>query len=520
MMLRSFTALFFVVSLLSMGTCSAQLIVAHRGASHDAPENTLASFELAFERGADAIEGDFYLTADGEIACIHDKTTKRVAPDQPELVVADSTLDQLRQLDVGRWKDASYVGQRIPALAEVLATVPPGKRIFVEIKSGPEIVPALKTQLASCDLQTDQIVIIAFSEAVVKACRQSMPQYQCNWLTSFKRTDAPASWKPEQKDVIASLTRTEATGLGAHGNEEVIEREFVERVHAAGYEFHVWTINDLDAARRFVRLGVDSITTDRPALIRKSLASSDLSTVEKRSLRRVACQGTYPHHLQGMDVDDEFIYWSFTTTLVKTDHDGVIQKKVPVANHHGDLCFRDGKLYVAVNLGRFNDPMGNADSWVYVYDAKSLNEIARHEVQEVVFGAGGIGFRDDHFYVVGGLPDGVDENYVYEYDSDFRYLGTHVIQSGHTHLGIQTAVFAHGRWWFGCYGSSQPLLVTDSEFRFQGRYDFNCSLGIAAGSQGRLIVADGSCAKDEGCKGSVQMAHPHSQRGLVLAERN
>ncbi len=72
-------------------------------------------------------------------------------------------------------------------------------------------------------------------------------------------------------------------------------------------------------------------------------------------------------------------------------------------NHHGDLCFRDGKLYVAVNLGKFNDPDGNADSWVYVYDAESLKELARHETQEVLYGAGGIGYRDGHFFVVGGF---------------------------------------------------------------------------------------------------------------------
>src|SRR5690606_29746611 len=79
----------------------------------------------------------------------------------------------------------------------------------------------------------------------------------------------------------------------------------------------------------------------------------------------VTCEGTYPHHLQGICADDEAIYWSFTTTLVKTNLDGDLLKSVPVANHHGDLCHHDGKLYVAVNLGKFNDPQGNADSWVY-----------------------------------------------------------------------------------------------------------------------------------------------------------
>ena len=151
---------------------------------------------------------------------------------------------------------------------------------------------------------------------------------------------------------------------------------------------------------------------------------------------KVQCEGAYQHHLQGVCTDENSIFWSFTTTLVKTDMNGTLLKQVPVANHHGDLCFHQGKLYVAVNLGKFNDPEGNGDSWVYVYDAETLTEIARHETQEVFHGAGGIGIRDGHFFVVGGLPDDLKENYVYEYDRDFKFLTKHIVKSGHTHLGI------------------------------------------------------------------------------------
>ncbi len=232
------------------------------------------------------------------------------------------------------------------------------------------------------------------------------------------------------------------------------------------------------------------------------------------SIRKVTCEGTYPHHLQGLCADDRSIYWSFTTTLVKTDRDGKLIKKIPVANHHGDLCYHDGKLYVAVNLGKFNDPQGNADSWVYVYDAETLKELARHETQEVFHGAGGIGYRDGRFFVVGGLPNDVDENYVYEYDGEFKFLKKHVIDSGHTHLGIQTAAFAHGRWWLGCYGSPKILLVTDADFQMKGRYEFDCSLGIEELPNGQLLSASGSCDKTKGCRGSAQAAQPDEAAGL------
>jgi len=274
----SLAAICLLMVVTSSSSCFGQFIVAHRGASYDAPENTLAAFRLAWEQGADAIEGDFYLTSDGQIVCIHDKTTGRVAPDRPELTVEKSTFEQLRQLDVGRWKDEKFAGERIPTLEEVLAVVPQGKRIFVEIKSGPEIVPALGKQLAASGLNNEQIVIIAFNEAVVQACRRSMPQYKCNWLTGYKRKNEQADWTPAKQGVVTSLRRSTATGLGTQGNEKVVDRSFVESVRDAGYEFHVWTINDVDSAKRFVALGADSITTDRPALIRQAISSPDVST--------------------------------------------------------------------------------------------------------------------------------------------------------------------------------------------------------------------------------------------------
>ncbi len=231
----------------------------------------------------------------------------------------------------------------------------------------------------------------------------------------------------------------------------------------------------------------------------------------------VACEGTYRHHLQGICTDErDSIYWSFTTTLVKTNSKGRVQKQIEVGNHHGDLCQHEGKLYVAVNFGRFNDPEGNADSWVYVYDADDLSLLAKHETQEVFHGAGGIGWRDDRFFVVGGLPDDVPENYVYEYDADFKFVRKHIVASGHTHLGIQTAAFAHDRWWFGCYGDPKILLVTDADFKVIGKYKFDCSLGIVGVAGGRLLSASGTCQKEQGCDGLARLVGPSDDDGLSI----
>lgn len=205
--------------------------------------------------------------------------------------------------------------------------------------------------------------------------------------------------------------------------------------------------------------------------------------------QKITCQGAYPGHLQGVCADGTgAIYWSWTTRMVRTDADGVVTHDVPADNHHGDLCHHDGKIYVAVNLGSFNQPAGRADSWVYVYEASSLKEIARHPVVEVVHGAGGMDWHNGRFYVVGGLPSDIEENYVYEYDADFRFVRRHVIASGQTLMGIQTALFHDGCWWFGCYGGPSQLLQTDPRFNLLSRWDFDAALGLVAVEPGKFLI--------------------------------
>ncbi len=210
------------------------------------------------------------------------------------------------------------------------------------------------------------------------------------------------------------------------------------------------------------------------------------------------------------------LYWSFTSVLVKTDLQGKVAERLEVPSHHGDLCFHDQRVYVAVNLGEFNNASGKADSWVYEYDANDLKLLAKHETQQVCHGAGGIGVCDGHFFVVGGLPENVNENYVYEYDGNLQFIRRHVIASGYTVMGIQTATFAHGNWWFGCYGNPKVMLKCDQSLKFLGKYEFDCSLGIEAGPDGSFLVGRGSCETGKGCIGSVSRAATDPTKGLVI----
>jgi len=247
------------------------------------------------------------------------------------------------------------------------------------------------------------------------------------------------------------------------------------------------------------------------------LAFLALQSLPAADFHATTCEGIYPRHLQGICTNDkDAIYWCWTDFLVKTDTDGHLLKKVAVANHHGDLCFHAGRVYVATNLAKFNRPAGEADSWVYVYDGDTLVELAKHRVPELVHGAGGMAWHDGKFILVGGLPPGADENYAYEYVESFKFLKRHIIASGYTLMGIQTVAQADGAWWFGCYGKPTVLLRADEKLQFNGKWEFNASVGIAPISGGRFLIAQNIPVRGKGHSAKVFIAKPDPKAGLVM----
>lgn len=244
-------------------------IIAHRGASFDAPENTLAAFRLAWEQEADGIEGDFMLTADGRIVCFHDVDAKRIAG--APLVVKETSLARLAQLDVGRWKGDRWNGERIATLAEVLEVIPAGKRFVIELKDGPEIVEPLARILTESKIPAEKLLIISLIDATIAECKRQLPHVSWHWLSGYKQDDHGA-WRPTADEVIATIQELGATGFGSLAKPDHFDAAFVEKLRAAGIpEFHVWTVDDPDVARFYAGLGAWGITTNRPAFIRAAL---------------------------------------------------------------------------------------------------------------------------------------------------------------------------------------------------------------------------------------------------------
>ena len=274
-------AVWFMMALLAAPPCcaAAPLIIAHRGASYDAPENTLAAFNLAWEQGADGIESDWYLTSDGKMICCHDPDTERTG--LVKHVISETSFDELRKLDVGSWKHAKYRGERMPTLEEVNATVPKGKKHFIELKVGPEIVAPMVKALKASSLELDQIVVICFKEETVSECERQMPELHTQWLVRYKQDENTGAWAPTRYEVEAGIARSRADALGSQAEQKHVDGDFLKALCTDDHcDFGVWTVDSPSIARFYLSLGAWSITTNRPGWLREQLHSAAESNPE------------------------------------------------------------------------------------------------------------------------------------------------------------------------------------------------------------------------------------------------
>ena len=261
-----YSALWFSGILAGVLPMHAVQIIAHRGASSDAPENTLSSFKLGYQQQADADECDIHLTKDRQIVVIHDADTARTSGVTNQ--IGEQTLAELRVLDFGRWgpwRDRGF-SERIPLLEEVLAVIPEGKRLFIEIKCGPEILPELQLVLARAQKRPQQIAIIGFNLETMRQAKTKFPQLEVCWLAS---ADKDKKFPPLQL-LIENAKAARLDGLDLNSGFP-IHREFVSEVHHAGLKLYTWTVDDLKIARQEVEAGVDGITTNRPGWLRRQL---------------------------------------------------------------------------------------------------------------------------------------------------------------------------------------------------------------------------------------------------------
>lgn len=244
-------------------------IIAHRGASFAAPENTLPAFREAWKEKAEGIELDIWLTKDGKIVVIHDGTTKRTT--DRDLVVKDHPLEELRKLDAGIWKGEKWKELPLPTLEEVLAELPDGKVIYIEIKCGPEILTELACIIAASGKPLDHMRIIDFNFDTLVKAREVVPGVKMLWLVSGKKN--AITQQVVYPDLAELAEKASSAGLaGLDLNDGFpLDAAAVAGIKAKGLTLAVWTVNDAENARRLASAGVDAIATDHPARIRAAV---------------------------------------------------------------------------------------------------------------------------------------------------------------------------------------------------------------------------------------------------------
>ncbi|MCZ2261723.1 glycerophosphodiester phosphodiesterase [Isoptericola sp. QY 916] len=242
----------------------APAVVAHRGASADAPQNTLAAIDLAGEVGAAMVEIDVHLSADGVPVVIHDGTVDATTDGTGE--VRSRTRDELQGLDAGSWFGPEFAGQRIPTLAEVLDVVArhPGLGVLCEYKGRWSADDVAVTMRVLDDPGLDgRLIVQGFDPQTVAALRDVAPQVPRSLLVEHPREGLPA--------LLAALHAAAVSpGVALIADDP----DLVPTAHAAGLRVFGWTANDEPAWRTLVDAGVDGIITDRPAALRDWLGST------------------------------------------------------------------------------------------------------------------------------------------------------------------------------------------------------------------------------------------------------
>jgi glycerophosphoryl diester phosphodiesterase len=245
-----------------------ELIIAHRGESVDAPENTLAAINLAWGRRIKSVEIDIRLCKDNEIVVIHDKDTLRISGEKK--IIRNSSLKELKLLDAGSFKSIKWEGETIPTLKEVINTVPGEGRLIIEIKSDENILGRLKTELSQSKLKDSQIELIAFNKKILMKARHLMPNYKILWLMEL---DYFWPWwicRVNKQKIIRMAKKLQLDGVNVWCG-KLLTEEFIRVFKDAGLLIYAWTVNDPVKAFQLIKFGIDGITTDRAGMMAEKL---------------------------------------------------------------------------------------------------------------------------------------------------------------------------------------------------------------------------------------------------------
>ena len=246
-------------------TPGSPLNIAHRGASHAAPPNTLAAFQLAAEMGADGIELDVHLSADGVPVIIHDFSVDGTTDGTGQ--VSSLTLAQLKELDAGSSFRPAFAGERIPTLEEVLRAAGDGLLLSIELKGSTfresGLVRAVLKMVSETGVR-ERCLFSSFNPFLLRRAKRSAPEIPVGLLY------APDLPLPLRRAWMAPFLSHEAR----HPQHTMVDAQYVAWARRRGYRVNTWTVDDRAEMGRLIGLGVDGIITNKPDVLREELRSS------------------------------------------------------------------------------------------------------------------------------------------------------------------------------------------------------------------------------------------------------
>ena len=226
-------------------------LIAHRGESFDAPENTLVAYRMAVERGF-GFECDVYLSSDGRVFSFHDRNLKRTTG--IDMDCCDASWEEVvSKVDAGAWKGEKWRGVRPALLEEILPLARDGRYIYLEVKTGCEIIPYIKKAIdAQNAASAANMLFISFSEDVCKRLKETFPDYKVFLLAG----------EIDAGEAVAKLRTLGIDGLDVWFDANTVTGEYAQTLRDAGFELHVWTCDRLEHTLAAFAAGAQSVTTN------------------------------------------------------------------------------------------------------------------------------------------------------------------------------------------------------------------------------------------------------------------
>ena len=251
------------------------LVIAHRGYSEWAPENTLKAFEWGVASGADLVELDYHVSAEGTEVVMHDvtldRTTDAVARWGEEgQRVSERGIKALQSLDAGSWFGDGFAGEPVPTLVEAIALIQSkGGVTLVERKAGPADSMA---RILREHGWVNELVVQSFDWEYLKALHAEVPEQVLGALGPWKERDGRSLTRAERELSAEWIVEAKRTGARVIGWNRWVSAEAVRLAHEEGLKVWVYTINELEEAQALLRMGVDGIITNNPSVVWKAVA--------------------------------------------------------------------------------------------------------------------------------------------------------------------------------------------------------------------------------------------------------